>query len=117
MAKSVTWQSVILIGVIGALVVALAAVTDWDTTQILAVAGVLAGIGAGQVAGQAATGGVSQQVETLQIETAQQSEKLETIERRTNGELDARIAAAMDEAAEMGAARVISELRAQGVLR
>lgn len=111
--KQLTWPSVALLAVIGAVVVALAALTDWGSGEIIAVAGILAGIGGGA----AVAGTVSGRVDDLHAETTAQTSTLATIERRTNGELDARIAAAMDEAAETGSARVIAELRKQGVIK
>lgn len=45
------------------------------------------------------------------------AEKSAEIAERVNGELDTRIAAAMEEAAETGAARAIAELRRNGVFR
>jgi len=45
------------------------------------------------------------------------AEKSEQIAQRVNGELDDRIARAMEEAAEMGAGRVIAVLRQEGMLR
>jgi hypothetical protein len=67
----------------------------------------------------------------LETKTDKQSDQLDVIEakadvaavksneiaQRVNGELDQRIAAAMEEAAETGAARAIAELRRQGFFR
>jgi hypothetical protein len=44
------------------------------------------------------------------------ADKSNEIAKRINGELDQRIAAAMEEAAETGAARAIAEFRRQGIL-
>jgi hypothetical protein len=111
--KQLTWPAVTLLAVIGAVVVLLAAFTDWGSGEIIAVAGILAGIGGGA----AVAGGVSGRVEDLHAETTAQTAKIDTVARRVNGELDARIAAAMEEAAETGGARVIAELRKQGVIK
>lgn len=110
--KQLTWPAVTLLGVIGAVVVALAALTDWGSGEIIAVAGILAGIGGGA----AVAGGVSGRVDELHAQNAAQTDTLNTVARRVNGELDGRIASAMEEAAETGAARVLAELRTQGVI-
>lgn len=81
--KQLTWPAVALLGVIGAVVVALAAFTDWDSGEIIAVAGILAGIGGGA----AVAGGVSGRVEDVHAETAAQSEVLAKIDHQTNGQL------------------------------
>ena len=115
-----TWPTVALTGVVGALAVALATLARWGTDDVLAVTAVLAGISGGAVAGGAAAAGVQQRVNELQAETravreetSAQTSTLQTIEHRTNGELDARIAAGSRQAAD----QVLSELREQGVLR
>lgn len=110
--QKLTWPAVGLLAVISGVVVALATLTDWVSGEILGVAGLLAGIGGGA----AVAGGVAGRVEQVHAETTAQTQTINTIERRTNGELDARIAAAQEEAAEQGAARVITELRRQGVI-
>lgn len=111
MAK-LTWPALGLLTVLGGVVVALATLTDWGSGEILGVIGVLGGIGGGA----AVAGGVAGRVEEVHAETLAQTKTLDTVERRTNGELDARIAAAQEEAAEQGAARVIAALRDQGVI-
>jgi hypothetical protein len=108
-----TWPTVALLFVLAGLVVALATLTDWGSGEILGVLGVLGGIGGGA----AVAGGMAGKVEEVHAETAAQTQTINTIERRTNGELDGRIASAMEEAAETGAARALAELRRQGVLK
>lgn len=107
--KQLTWPAVGLIAVLGGLAVALAVLAHWDAAAILGVLGILGGIGGGA----AVAGGVSGRVEQLQQETQAQTSTLQTIDRRVNGELDARIAAGADRAA----AQVLGVLRDQGVIR
>jgi hypothetical protein len=108
-----TWPTVGLTGVIGGLAVALATLAHWPAGDVIAVAAVLAGISGGAIAGTAAVSGVQQRVDELQAETSAQTGTLQTIEHRTNGELDQRIAAGSRAAADL----VLDELREQGVLR
>jgi len=107
--SKLSWQMVGLIAVLSAAAVALATLADWDPAAILGALGVLGGIGGGA----AVAGGVSGRVEQLQADTAAQTTQLGTIERRVNGELDARIEAGANRAA----LKVLAELRAQGVIR
>jgi hypothetical protein len=114
--SKLSWQTVGLIAVLAAVVVALATLSDWGSGEILALVGILGGLGGGA----AVAGGVAGRVEQLQADTTAQTQtltaqttQLGTIERRVNGELDARIEAGADRAA----LRVLAELRAQGVLR
>lgn len=111
--QKLTWQAVVMLAAIGAVDVALAALADWGSTEVLALSAVLAGIGGGAAVGGAITGAVQTRVEQLQAETTAQSQTLATIDRRTNGELDARIAAGARQAAD----QVLAELREQGVIR
>jgi len=107
--KTLTWQAVGLIAVLGAVTTGLAAFTDWDSAAIIAVVSILGGIGGGA----AVAGGVSGRVEQLQAETTAQTSTLETIGRRVNGELDARIA----EAVQKGNADLLAQLVQRGVIR
>lgn len=107
--KQLTWPAVGLIAVLGAVTIGLAAFTDWGSGEILGLVGILAGVGGGA----AVAGGVSGRVDQLQAETSAQTTQLGTIERRVNGELDARIEAGANRAA----LTVLAELRAQGVIR
>lgn len=116
MTKQLTWQTVGVLAILAGTTVALSALSHWDAPEIIAAIGVLSGIGAASAVGGAITNGVSQRVDQIQQETTAQTETIQTIERRTNGELDARIAAAMEEAAEMGAARAVAVLQADGKL-
>jgi len=118
--KTLTWQAVVLLAVLSGAAVALAALTTMTPEQIIALVAVLAGVAGGSFAGQAAAQQVQGRVDQIHAETASQTETLATIERRTNGELDARISAGMQQAAqdgaEAGAALVLRELAAQGVI-
>lgn len=110
MTKNLTWPAVVLVAVLGGLAVALLSLTNLTSGEVLGIIGVLAGIGGG-AALAAAPNGTAARVEEIHAETTRQTETIETIERRTNGELDARIAAAMEEAAETGAARAIAAMQ------
>jgi hypothetical protein len=103
--QKLTWPAVGLIAVLAATAVTLATLARWDAAAILGVLGILGGIGGGA----AVAGGVAGRVDELRVETTAQTTQLGTIERRVNGELDARI--------EAGADRVLDELRRQGVIR
>jgi hypothetical protein len=107
--QKLTWPAVGLIAVLGAITAVLAAFTDWGSGEILGLVGILAGIGGGA----AVAGGVAGRVDQLQAETTAQTVQLDTIERRVNGELDARIA----DAVRHGTEQVLSVLRQQGVIR
>lgn len=111
--NKLTWPAVGLIAVLAGAAIALATLAHWDAGAILGVLGILGGIGGGA----AVAGGVAGRVEDVHDETTAQTKTLNTIERRTNGELDARIANAMEEAAETGAARAVAAIREQGGLR
>ena len=82
------WPTVGLIAVLGAIAVALATLADWDAAAILGLLGILGGIGGGA----AVAGNVAGKVDQVHAETAAQTDTINTIERRTNGELDERIA-------------------------
>lgn len=107
-----TWPTVGMVAVIGAVVVALTLVGVEGAT-ILGVVGVLAGIGGGA----AVVSGQSNKLAEMHRETSAQTPILEEVARRVNGDLDRRIAAAQEEAAEQGAAKVIAELHRQGVFK
>jgi hypothetical protein len=107
--QKLTWQAVGLIAVLAAVTVGLAALTDWGSGEILGLVGILGGIGGGA----AVAGGMSGRVDEVRAETAAQTTQLNTIERRVNGELDARIAAAVS----AGNADLLAVLREQGVIR
>lgn len=83
MGRQLTWPTVGLIAALGALAFALAAFTDWGSAEILAVIGVLGGLGGGA----AVAGGVASRVEEVHEQTR-------VIGGRLNGELDARLEAA-----------------------
>lgn len=111
--KGLTWPAVVLVAVLGGLAVALLSLTDLSSGEVLGIMGVLAGVGGGAAVAQAGNGGVQTTVDAIHAETQSQSAMLETVERRTNGELDARIEAGMERAV----AQVIEALRLEGVLR
>ena len=106
--NKLNWQAVGLIAVIAGAVVALASLTDWGSGEILALVGILTGIGGGA----AVAGGVSGRVDQLAAETTAQTSTLETIGRRVNGELDGRIA----DAVRKGNADLLAVLREKGVI-
>lgn len=115
-----TWPTVGLIAVLAAAAIALATLADWDAAAILGLLGILGGLGGGATV----AGAVASKVDDVHSETTAQTDTLTaqtdtlaTIAKRVDGELDARIADAMEDAAETGAARTIAELRKQGVLR
>lgn len=72
-----TWPTVGLIAVLGAIALGLATLAHWDAAAILGMLGILGGIGGGA----AVAGGVGGRVEE--------------VARRLNGELDGRIVAAV----------------------
>lgn len=86
---STLWAAVcLLVAVIGAGVAL--ALSGMETGAVIALLTGLVGIGGGLVA-------VLDRMTTVQRINAKQDQKLETIERRVNGELDQRIATAFDE--------------------
>lgn len=108
--KTLTWQGVVLLAVLGGVAVALAALTPWGPAEILTLVGILGGIGTGSMVGNAVTGRLGDRMDQIHAETTAQTPIMETVAKRVNGELDQRIANAMEEAAEMGAARALSAL-------
>lgn len=76
-----TWPTVGLIAVLGAIGVTLATLAHWDPAAILGVLGILGGIGGGAAVG----GAVAGKVDDVHAETARQTEKLAQIEHQTNG--------------------------------
>jgi hypothetical protein len=114
--RNLSWPAVVSLAIIAATAVSLGAFTNWGSGEILGICGVLGGIAGGAAAGGAFANGVQDRVDQIHTETANQTPILETVARRVNGELDGRIAAAQEEAAEQGAARAIAALRKQGIL-
>ncbi|MEV6348577.1 hypothetical protein [Actinoplanes sp. NPDC051851] len=106
--KQLTWPTVGFLAVLGAVIVALATLAHWGSGEITTVTAILFGVGGGA----AVAGAVSGRVDEVHKETTAQTETINTIERRTNGELDARIAAGAKSAAE----QVLATLREQGVI-
>jgi hypothetical protein len=99
--KQLTWPAVALLAIIGAVVVALAALTGWGSGEIIAVAGILGGIGGGA----AVAGTVSGRVEDVHTETTAQNQVLAKIDSQTNGQLasrDTRIAALEAQLRQLG---------------
>jgi hypothetical protein len=115
--SKLTWQAVVLLAVLGGIACALAVWSPWTSSEILALIGILGGLATGAAVGGAVAGNVSNRIDQVATETQQQTATLETVAKRVNGELDARIGAAMEEAAEMGAGRVLHVLRQEGVIR
>lgn len=76
-----TWPTVGLIAVLGAIAIALATLADWEAGAILGLLGILGGIGGGAAVG----GAVANKVEDVHAETARQTSTLQTIARQTNG--------------------------------
>ncbi len=113
--KNLTWPAVALVAVLGGLAVALLALTDLSSGEVLGIIGVLACVGGG-AASASVPNGTAARVEEIHTETQAQTAVLETVERRTNGELDARIEAGMERAADKAVAEVIGALRREGVL-
>ena len=111
--SKLTWPTVGLVAVLAGAALGLSALAHWDPAAILGLLGILAGVGGGAAVG----GAVASKVEDVHTETTAQTDTLATIAKRVDGELDARIAAGMEEAAETGSARVLAELRKQGVIR
>lgn len=104
--KQLTWPTVVLLGLIGGVAVALAALTDWTPSDILVLVSLLAGVGGAGIGGSAVAGRVADRVDQVHEIAA-------TVERRTNGELDQRITDGAKAAADI----VLAELRRQGVIR
>lgn len=77
-----TWPAVGMLAVVGAIIVSLAAFTDWTSSEIIAVAGILFGVSGGAAIG----GAVAGRVDELHDETRQVAQKL-------NGEFEPRVAA------------------------
>ncbi|HYF73902.1 MAG TPA: hypothetical protein VD864_13825, partial [Nocardioides sp.] len=92
MTTRLTWQAIALVLIVAAAAVALATFTRWSPSEITALVAVLAGVAGGYIVGGAAAGSVGDKVDAVHTETKQQTKVLETVERRTNGELDSRIA-------------------------
>ena len=111
--KNLTWPAVVLVAVLGGLAVALLSLTDLTSGEVMGIVGVLAGIGGGAALTQARNGDVPERVQEIAAETKEQTETLNTVARRVNGELDSRIKQAVDD----GNADLIRLLREQGLLR
>lgn len=95
--NKLTWPTVGLIAVLGALAVALATLAHWDAGAILGVLGILGGIGGGAAVG----GAVAGKVEDVHQETAAQTQVLAKIDHQTNGQLAARDARIADLEAQL----------------
>lgn len=99
-----TWPTVGLIAVLGAIAVALATLAHWDAGAILGAIGILAGIGGGAAVG----GAVAGKVEDVHAETAAQTEVLAKIDHQTNG---------LSEAERQDiAVKAVAEAKRQGLL-
>jgi hypothetical protein len=120
MKSTLVWAAVALVAIVGALSVGLS-FAGWKDQSIL---GWTVGIGvfATTVFGlmakiESKTDDQSVTLKSIEAKADVAAVKSNEIAQRVNGELDSRIAAAMEEAAEMGAGRVLAVLRAQGVLK
>lgn len=115
--QKLTWKAVGLIAVIGATTVALAVFSGWTEGSILALAGILGGLGGGA----AVVGGVAGRVEQVAEETQQQTRTLEVVQRQTNGMSTAERQDIADRAAAVarkeGAEELLALLREQGLIR
>lgn len=99
-----TWPTVGLIGILGGIAVALATLAHWDATAIVAVLGILVGVGGGA----AVVGTVAGKVEDVHAETAAQTEVLAKIDHQTNG---------LSEAERQDiAVKAVAEAKRQGLL-
>jgi hypothetical protein len=120
MKATLVWAAVAVVCIVAALSVGLS-FAGWKNESILAwTVGI--GVFATTVFGLVAkienkTNDQSAVLDSIEAKADVAAVKSAEIAQRVNGELDERIAAAMEEAAETGAARAISELRRQGVLR
>jgi hypothetical protein len=92
--NKLTWPTVGLIAVLLLGAIALATLAHWDSDQILAVIGVLGGLGGGA----AVAGGVGGRVEE--------------VAKRLNGELDGRIVAAVRQGNAEQLSAIVNELNA-----
>lgn len=115
MAKNLTWPAVVLVGVLGGLALGLLTLTDLTSGAVIGIVGVLAGVGGGAAVASAPSA-TAARVEETHAETVQQTETLNTIARRVNGELDARIAAAVEEGNGKVVAEMMAALRDEGVI-
>lgn len=119
MKVSMLWAGVALVGIVAMAGVGLS-LGGWNES---AVGGWTTGIGifAATAFGllvrlEGKTDAQNTQLNSIEAKADVAAIKSKEIAQRVNGELDQRIAAAMEEASEVGAARVIAELRRQGVL-
>lgn len=103
--NKLSWPTVGLIGVLGAIAVALATLAHWEAGAILGMVGILAGIGGGAAVG----GAVAGKVDVVHAETEAQTRTLQKIERQTNG-LSTK---EKQDIAEAAAAAVLRQMRGQ----
>lgn len=111
--KQLSWQTIAMVTVVGGIAVALANLTNWTSSEIQTLIGLLSGLAVGGVLGNAGAGAVAARVDQVHDLNVAQTKTLETVERRTNGELDTRIAASQAATAQA----VLDELRRQGVIK
>ncbi len=114
--RNLTWPAVALVAVLGGLSVALLSLTPLSATEVMGIVAVLAGVGGGAAVASAASGDARQvaaDVAEIRAETTGQTQTLDTVARRVNGELDGRIKDAVDQ----GAADLIKLLRLNGVIK
>lgn len=79
--SKITWPTVGLVAVLGAIAILLATLSHWDAGAILGVVGILAGFGGGAAVG----GAVAGRVDDMHAETEAQTRTLAKIEKQTNG--------------------------------
>lgn len=99
--NKLTWPTVGLIAVLGAIAVLLATLAHWEAGAILGAVGILAGIGGGAAVG----GAVAGRVDEVHAETAAQTQTLAKIDHQTNGQLavrDSRIATLEAQVRQLG---------------
>lgn len=114
--KQLSWQTIAMVAVIGGMTVALGTFTNWSPNDITSLAFALTGLAVGGVIGGGMAGGVASKVDEVHALNVEQSKTLDTVERHTNGDLDKRIAAAVDESHNRGREVTLEILREQGLI-
>lgn len=110
MKSSYVWAGVALVGIVSAISLGL----SWAGWSNEAVVGWTVGIGSFAATVFGLVLKVESKTDGQTVTLDEIHDTVRTVERRTNGELDARIAAAMEEAAETGAARAIRAMLDSG---
>lgn len=120
MKTTLVWAAVALVAIVAALSVGLSFAGWKDQSVASWTVGI--GVFAGTVFAlfakiESKNEDQTEQLRSIEAKADVAAVKAGEIAQRVNGGLDQRIAAAMEEAAEMGAARVLAVLRQQGVLK